>query len=214
MGCQLCLSLTAHQTWLGWGGDSSDSQLLPCLQWIPGASRLGELPKASLGRSGWGKAAPAPQDPSPSGLWGSGVRPVVNWEETRMLNITIFIYSFTYSSWQFRGQAAGCLKCPGYLPGAWVRPPVFEASASLEGRLSLSFVPWERTKSLANKRTGTWVSFLFCTDLRYSFWCFIENILQQQCLVVTQSSWGINQSIPLQHLYQAIQGCLLPISVQ
>lgn len=91
VGFQLCLSLSAHQTWPGWG-DSSDSQLLPCLPGIPSASRQGELPKTSLGKFGWNKVAPSPQDPSPFGLLGSGVRPVVDWEETWMLNIIIFIY--------------------------------------------------------------------------------------------------------------------------
>lgn len=75
-------------------GDSADSPLLPCLQWPPSASREGELPQASLGRSGWSEASPSPQHPSLSGLGGSGVTPVVNWEETWVVNVIIFVYLF------------------------------------------------------------------------------------------------------------------------
>lgn len=205
MGCRSRISWADEWEKLLWGSSSASHwqhtrsglaeeetaqipQLLPRLQWIPGASRDRE-------------SCPKPPSEDPGGvrrllhlrillLLGSGVRPRVNWEETRMLNITKFIYLFTYSSWQFLGQPAGYSKCRGCLPDCWVRPHELEASASLEGRLSLSFLPWERAKSLANRRTRIGCLSSSCTDLRYYFWCFTENILQQQCLVVTQSSLG------------------------
>lgn len=88
--CQLCLTVSTPD--LAWPGDSADSQLLPCLQGIPSASRQGELPQASLGRCGCSEVSPSPQHPSSSGLGSSGVRPVVNWEETWIVKVRIFIY--------------------------------------------------------------------------------------------------------------------------